>query len=209
MRERQVGTGFSDPLEAQQTNYNLDKSGILRSSACGEDISFATPNKLSCLYESPLAAPHWKAWRCWKREVSVPVSSHRGWAGRWMLCPALAHHTCGETRQILRSFHHSAAQLTLACAHLLPVPALKSHSVAKPPLIVHPSLHPTLYHVTLQLLPSGIGTYFLSPCLGWLCDLLWPIECGRKDRVPVLNRGLACFHFPLRTPPPGEQACLS
>ena len=124
--ERQVGTGFPDPLEAQQTNYNLDKSGILRSSACGEDISFATPNKLSCLCESPSAAPHWKAWRCWKCEASVPVSSHRGWAGRWMLCPALAHHLCGETRQILRSFHHSAAQLTLARAQLLPVPALKS-----------------------------------------------------------------------------------
>ena len=43
-----------------------------------------------------------------------------------MLCPALAHHPCGETRQILRSFHRSAAQLTLARAQLLPVPTLKS-----------------------------------------------------------------------------------
>lgn len=52
------GAGFPDPLKAQQTNYNLDKSGILHSSACGEGISFTSTNKLGCLCESHSAAPH-------------------------------------------------------------------------------------------------------------------------------------------------------
>lgn len=61
--------GFPDPLKAQQTNYNLHKSGILRSSACGEGISFATANELSCLNTNPLHSTSLRSWRCRKHKA--------------------------------------------------------------------------------------------------------------------------------------------
>lgn len=57
---------FQIPLRPNKQIYNLDKSGILHSSACGEGISFTTTNKLGCLCESHSAAPHWET--CRRRE---------------------------------------------------------------------------------------------------------------------------------------------
>lgn len=226
-RERVVGTRFPDPFKAQQTNYNLDKSGILRSSACGEGISFATPNKLSCLYKTwqhlarkPGAAENTK--------LFIPVSSRRGWASRWALCLALGKDTTDlaskePTTNMVRQDklskvstvqHKSPWPCALLLLPLWNLPCLPvtqiPYLVANMPSIVHPTLYPTLYSVALQLLPSRVD--FLSPCLGWLCDLLRPIECGRNDGMPVLNMGLKrsrMLPLSLRTLPPWEQACPS
>lgn len=90
LREREAEAGFPDPLKAQQTNYNLHKSGILRSPACSEGISFATANELSCLNTNPLHSTSLRGWRCRKHKpFSILVSSQGGPAGRRALCPPL------------------------------------------------------------------------------------------------------------------------
>lgn len=81
--------GFPDPLKAQQTNYNLHKSGILRSSACGEGISFATANELSCLNTNPLHSTSLRSWKCRKHKAFDSCFQPGGPAGRRALCPAL------------------------------------------------------------------------------------------------------------------------
>lgn len=82
--------GFPDPLKAQQTNYNLHKSGILRSSACGEGISFATANELSCLNTNPLHCTSLRSWKCRKHKAfdSCFQPGGSGWQTGTVSCPA-------------------------------------------------------------------------------------------------------------------------
>lgn len=86
--EGEVRTGIPDPLEAQQTNYNLDESVPLHSSACGWGASPTDAHELGCL-DRALHTPRWEAGR--------PARSLRSPPARAELAPGHCGRTCGRS----------------------------------------------------------------------------------------------------------------